>query len=282
MCSSDLRQHHLEDDDEDGDADDHAEHRLRAVDADSPCQQHGDHAVDDRNEQTEWCEQQDGIVEVLADGARSRAPLGDRCRRRAGTGTLWSADLSLGLLLFHGAPPRDRDRQQFHPGPARMSSDLGGVMDSVRRAFATQQQSLSIISKNISSATVEVTGGATIYFHDENFIKWKPTILYWVFALALFVAQVGFRNNLVRKVMEAQIKLPEPVWAKVGYAWMTFFALVGVLNLVMAFIVFKDNTGAWVSFKLFGVTGIFFTFIVVQTLMLSKHIQEQEQGQGDA
>jgi len=130
----------------------------------------------------------------------------------------------------------------------------------------------------LSLGVIAVTGGATIYFHDENFIKWKPTILYWVFALALFVAQVGFRNNLVRKVMEAQIKLPEPVWAKVGYAWMTFFALVGVLNLVMAFIVFKDNTGAWVSFKLFGVTGIFFAFIVIQTLMLSKHIQEQEQG----
>jgi intracellular septation protein len=57
---------------------------------------------------------------------------------------------------------------------------------------------------------------------------------------------------------------------------MTFFALVGVLNLVMAFVVFKNNTGAWVSFKLFGVTGIFFAFIVIQTLMLSKHIQEQE------
>jgi intracellular septation protein len=129
----------------------------------------------------------------------------------------------------------------------------------------------------LSLGVIAVTGGATIYFHDENFIKWKPTILYWTFALALFVAQFGFRNNLVRKVMEAQIKLPEPVWAKVGYAWMTFFALVGVLNLVMAFIVFKDNTGAWVSFKLFGVTGIFFAFIVIQTLMLSKHIQEQEQ-----
>ena len=126
----------------------------------------------------------------------------------------------------------------------------------------------------LSLGVIAVTGGATIYFHDENFIKWKPTILYWAFALALFVAQVGFRNNLVRKVMEAQIKLPEPVWARVGYAWMTFFALVGVLNLVMAFIVFKDNTGAWVSFKLFGFTGIFFAFVVVQTLMLSKHIQE--------
>jgi intracellular septation protein len=126
----------------------------------------------------------------------------------------------------------------------------------------------------LSLGVIVVTGGATIYFHDENFIKWKPTILYWAFALALFVAQVGFRNNLMRKVMEAQIRLPEPVWNRVGYAWMLFFVAMGVLNLLMAFVVFKGNTGAWVSFKLFGFTGIFFAFIVVQTLLLGKHIQE--------
>jgi intracellular septation protein len=126
----------------------------------------------------------------------------------------------------------------------------------------------------LSLGVIVVTGGATIYFHDENFIKWKPTILYWAFAVALFVAQVGFRNNLMRKVMEAQIRLPEPVWSRVGYAWMLFFGAMGVLNLLMAFVVFKGDTGAWVSFKLFGFTGIFFVFIVVQTLLLGKHIQE--------
>jgi intracellular septation protein len=126
----------------------------------------------------------------------------------------------------------------------------------------------------LSLGVIVVMGGATIYFHDENFIKWKPTILYWAFALALFVAQFGFRNNLMRKVMEQQVKLPEAVWYRVGLAWMLFFVAMGLLNLFMAFIVFKGNTGAWVSFKLFGFTGIFFAFVVVQTLMLSKHIQE--------
>jgi intracellular septation protein len=126
----------------------------------------------------------------------------------------------------------------------------------------------------LSLGVIVVMGGATIYFHDENFIKWKPTILYWAFAVALFVAQFGFRNNLMRKVMEQQVKLPETVWNRVGLAWMLFFAAMGLLNLVMAFIVFKGNTGAWVSFKLFGFTGIFFAFVVAQTFMLSKHIQE--------
>ncbi|QJE02383.1 septation protein A [Massilia forsythiae] len=126
----------------------------------------------------------------------------------------------------------------------------------------------------LSLGVLVVTGGATIYFHDESFIKWKPTVLYWAFALALFVAQVGFGNNLVRKVMEAQIKLPDALWARVGFAWMGFFTAMGLLNLLMAFVVFKGNTGAWVSFKLFGFTAIFFGFVVAQTLLLSKYIQE--------
>jgi intracellular septation protein len=128
----------------------------------------------------------------------------------------------------------------------------------------------------LSLGVIVVMGGLTIYFHDENFIKWKPTILYFAFALALLVAQLGFRTNLMRKVMEEQVKLPESVWARVGYAWIGFFLFQGVLNLVMAFVVFKGNTSAWVSYKMFGATGLFFAFVVIQTLMLSKHITEQE------
>ncbi len=126
----------------------------------------------------------------------------------------------------------------------------------------------------VSLGVIVIAGGATIYFHDETFIKWKPTILYWAFALGLLVAQVGYRKNLMRKVMEASIQLPDAVWNRVGYAWIAFFAAMGVLNLLMAFVVFRTDTSAWVSFKLFGFTGIFFAFVVVQTLMLSKYIQE--------
>lgn len=127
----------------------------------------------------------------------------------------------------------------------------------------------------VSFAVIAIFGGATIYFHDENFIKWKPTILYWVFALALFIAQFGFKKNLMRQVMEQTIKLPEAVWTRVALAWMTFFFVLGVLNLFVAFVVFKNDTSAWVSFKLFGITGIFFVFIIGQTLFLSKYIQEE-------
>ena len=88
------------------------------------------------------------------------------------------------------------------------------------------------------------------------------------------MAQVFYRKNLMRSVMEAQVKLPDPVCNRVGNTWIVFFFAMGLLNLLMAFVVFATDTSAWVSFKLFGFTGIFFAFVVVQTLMLSKHIEE--------
>jgi intracellular septation protein len=128
----------------------------------------------------------------------------------------------------------------------------------------------------VSLGVIAIMGGATIYFHDDNFIKWKPTILYWAFALGLLVSQVFMKKNLMRQVMEETIKLPETIWNRVGYAWIWFFVAMGLLNLFVAFVIFKGNTSAWVSFKLFGFTGIFFAFIVGQTLMLSKYIIEEE------
>ena len=127
----------------------------------------------------------------------------------------------------------------------------------------------------MSLGVIAIMGGATIYFHDDNFIKWKPTILYWAFAAALLVSQLFMRKNLMRSAMEKTMKLPEPIWPRLNYAWMWFFFALGLLNLFVAFVVFKGNTSAWVSFKLFGVTAIFFAFVVGQTLLLSKYIEEE-------
>jgi intracellular septation protein len=128
----------------------------------------------------------------------------------------------------------------------------------------------------MSLGVIAIMGGATIYFHDDNFIKWKPTILYWAFALILLVGQVFMKKNLMRSAMEKTMKLPDPIWPRLNYAWMWFFFALGLLNLFVAFVVFKGNTSAWVSFKLFGVTGIFCAFVVGQTLLLSKYIVEDE------
>ncbi|OEZ85039.1 intracellular septation protein [Janthinobacterium sp. HH104] len=119
-----------------------------------------------------------------------------------------------------------------------------------------------------------VFGGASIYLHDDFFLKWKPTLIYWLSGLALLIAHVGFKKNLIRKTMEAQVQLPEVVWNQLLAAWIIFFGAIGALNLFVAFVLYKGDMAAWVSFKAFGATGIFFAFIVAQTLFLAKHIKE--------
>ncbi|MGB6055525.1 MAG: septation protein A [Burkholderiaceae bacterium] len=125
----------------------------------------------------------------------------------------------------------------------------------------------------VSLAIIGVFGGATIYFHNETFIKWKPTVLYWCFAAALFISQFLFGKNLIRAMMEKQIALPDAIWQRLGLAWMAFFGVMGVLNLYVAF---SFSTATWVNFKLFGGMGLMFAFVVAQSLMLSKHIKDAE------
>jgi intracellular septation protein len=125
----------------------------------------------------------------------------------------------------------------------------------------------------ISLAIITVFGGATIYFHDETFIKWKPTVLYWCFAAALLISQFFMKKNLIRVMMEKQMALPEPLWAKVGVAWIIFFLAMGLLNLYVAF---NYTTDQWVNFKMFGVMGLMFAFIIGQSLLLAKYIKETE------
>ena len=126
----------------------------------------------------------------------------------------------------------------------------------------------------VSFLIITVFGSLTIYFHDDTFIKWKPTIIYWIFAMGMFVSQFAFNKNMMRQAMESQIKLPEDVWKKIGLSWMAFFLVLGFINLLAAFVIFKDDTSAWVSFKAFGINGILFAFVIGQTFFLSKYIED--------
>jgi len=125
----------------------------------------------------------------------------------------------------------------------------------------------------VSLAVIVVFGGATLVLQDETFIKWKPTVLYWLFALVLAVAVLAFRKNLIRAMMETQVTLPEVVWGRLLASWIVFFALMGVLNLVVAY---NFSTDAWVDFKLFGGIGLMLVFIVLQAFMLARHIEDKK------
>jgi intracellular septation protein len=125
----------------------------------------------------------------------------------------------------------------------------------------------------VSLAVIVVFGGATLLLQDETFIKLKPTVLYWLFAAVLTVSMLAFRKNLVRAMMEAQVTLPEAVWGRLLVSWITFFALMGALNLVVAY---NFSTDAWVNFKLFGGIGLMLVFVLLQALLLARHIEEKK------
>ena len=123
----------------------------------------------------------------------------------------------------------------------------------------------------VSLAIIVVFGGATLFFHNPTFIKWKPTALYWLFGAVLLVSASVFRRNLIRKMLEAQIQLPDSVWARLNLAWAGFFLAMGLINLYVAYS-FSEET--WVNFKLFGATGLMLAFVLGQGVYLSRHIEE--------
>jgi intracellular septation protein len=124
----------------------------------------------------------------------------------------------------------------------------------------------------ISGVLIVVFGGATLFLKDPKFIQWKPTILYWLFGAGLLISQYFFHKNPMRSLMEKQVALPENIWTKINIAWAALFILLGFLNLYVAFNYPEDT---WVNFKLFGITGIMFVFIIAQTLLLSKHLPKE-------
>jgi intracellular septation protein len=127
----------------------------------------------------------------------------------------------------------------------------------------------------ISLALVIVLGGATIWFHNETFIKWKPTGLYWAMALTLWISQAAFGRNLIQSMLGAELALPDAIWLKLNRAWVLFFAAMGVVNLYVAY---NFSTSAWANFKVFGVTGLIVLFTLAQGLYLGKHLPPDEDG----
>ena len=125
----------------------------------------------------------------------------------------------------------------------------------------------------VSLVLVVVFGGMTLAFQDESFIKWKPTILYWVFAGSMGFAALIMKKNAIKAMLGEQLTLPEPVWSKVNLSWIAFFVVMGFLNIIIAF---NFPTDVWVNFKLFGGMGLMLVFVLGQGLMLSKYVEEKE------
>src|SRR5258708_13179130 len=126
----------------------------------------------------------------------------------------------------------------------------------------------------ISLAIIVVFGGATLALHDETFIKWKPTVLYWLFAVSLAGSELLFRRNLIRAMLGEQVRMPDGVWVRLNWSWVAFFTLMGAANLLVAY---NFPTDTWVNFTLFGGMGLMPESRLLQTLFPSHTITDQTQ-----
>lgn len=124
----------------------------------------------------------------------------------------------------------------------------------------------------LSLGVIVLFGGATLLAHNDTFIKWKPTVLYWLMGGALAAGQLVFRRNLLKTLMGAQMTLPEPAWRVMNWSWIAFFAAMGVVNLWVAY---HFSTDAWVNFKLFGGLGLMALFVVAQAFYLSRFMKAE-------
>ncbi len=133
----------------------------------------------------------------------------------------------------------------------------------------------------INLTVIVVFGGATLLLHDDTFIKWKPTVLYWLFGAILLGARLAFRRNLMRKLMGEKIDLPDPVWNRVNDSWALFFIASGALNLYVAFSG-RFTEAQWVNFKVFGLMALLLVFAVGQSIWLGRHMRPEAPGRDDA
>ncbi|MDH4039300.1 MAG: septation protein A [Gammaproteobacteria bacterium] len=120
---------------------------------------------------------------------------------------------------------------------------------------------------------VLVFGGATLVFHNQMFIQWKPTIFNWVLAVVFGASQYIGDKNLMERTLGSQIHLPKPVWSRLNFLWVTNFIIVGGLNLVVAY-GFSEET--WVSYKLYSSIGFTLVLTILTALLISPHLKDEQ------
>ena len=131
----------------------------------------------------------------------------------------------------------------------------------------------------LSLAIIAIFGGATLILQDDVFIRWKPTVLYALFGITLAVGKLVFRRDFLSAVM-AGIQLPPAVWTRLTWAWVAFFAFMGVANWYVAFRLPLGPDGAypldtWVNFKVWGGIGLFLAFALAQGVVLSRYVEQE-------
>ena len=135
---------------------------------------------------------------------------------------------------------------------------------------------------------IVVFGGLTLIFRDDTFIKWKPTIVNWLFAAIVLASLIGQRRTVLEFLLGKKIHLPVTIWRKVNLAWGLFFLVAGALNYYFAFVFRTEldpqlRTDLWVNFKVFGLMGLTLAFAVIQMMLVARYIvTDNSNGDGDS
>jgi intracellular septation protein len=127
----------------------------------------------------------------------------------------------------------------------------------------------------INLTVIVVFGGATLFFQNDVFIKWKPTVLYWLFAAILAGGKMFFHRNIMQKLMGTQVSMPANLWDKLNYSWAAFFVTSGALNLYVAFSG-RFTESQWVNFKVFGLMALLLLFVLAQSVWLGRHLKDDQ------
>lgn len=130
----------------------------------------------------------------------------------------------------------------------------------------------------VTLGLIVVFGGATLLLQNELYIKWKPTVLNWLFAAAFLASHAIGQKTLVERMMGKNFSAPTFVWSRLNLSWVAFFAGMGLANL---YVIYRFDTETWVNFKLFGMMGLTLAFVVAQAFYLSRHVQPNEQADGE-
>lgn len=129
----------------------------------------------------------------------------------------------------------------------------------------------------ITFGSIMLLGGATLIFHNDLFIKWKPSIVYWVFTVVLLGSHYFGDKPIMQRLLGEKIHLPKKIWRRFNSTWAYFFLILGFMNI---YVVYHFSTSAWVNFKLFGTLGLTFLFAIVQGIYLQRHIIEMPTTEG--
>ncbi|MBB1269903.1 septation protein A [Shewanella sp. SR44-3] len=124
----------------------------------------------------------------------------------------------------------------------------------------------------VTFAMVTVFGTLTLAFHDDAFIKWKVTIIYSLFAIALAVSQI-MNKSIIKAMLGKELKADDSIWARVTWYWALFFIGCGLLNVYVAFSLPLET---WVNFKVFGLSALTLLNTVISVFYIYKHAQPEQ------